>query len=187
MNKKPRFLALLEDDIVLEFIIDEGVRCPSCNQDFLYCLATKPPGCSVLALTPEQLLSGGYARPIKWEDLTEDDRFVKNFTKQEWPIKEPRLLIKLDDGRLFEFLDDSICPTCNQEFIRCLSSLALGMQESTSCILVGLTPEQMLSNGYARIVARGDVTDRDRIEADFPDFMERFKRGILKLLKDRQK
>jgi hypothetical protein len=190
MKREPRFLALLEDGVALEFITDEGVICPSCDQDFLCCLATEPPGCSVLALTPEQLISGGYARPIQWEDLTERDRFVKDFTKQKSPEcshKESRLLLKLSDGRLFEFLDDSICPTCNQEFIRCLASLALGLPESSHCILLGLTPEQMLSAGYARIVAGEDVTEKDKFAADFSDLMERFKQGIVKLLKNRQK
>ena len=193
-NKKTKFLALLEDDTILEFIIEEGVICPSCNQDFLVCLASEPPDCSILALTPEQLLSGGYARTIKRDDLTENDRFIKNFTKQKWPElrsrkhsesdnRESRLLIELSDHRLFEFiLDDGVtCPSCNQDFLRCLVGYAVGLPES-GCTTLDLTPEQLLSSGYARVVAREDVREKDRLVTDFPAFLERWKREILKML-----
>ena len=198
-QQRPKLLALFEDDKVLEFIVDEGVICPSCNQDFLVCLANEPPDCSVLALTPEQLLSGGYARTIKWEDLTENDRFVKNFTKQKWPerpsenhnardTKEPRLLIEMSDGRLLEFiLDDGVgCPSCNQDFYRCLVACAFRLPKFASCTTFDLTPEQLVSNGYARFIAREDVTENDRLVTDFPAFLEGFKRNLINILKTRQ-
>ena len=185
---------MLEDNTVLEFLVADGIVCPSCNQDFLYCLANEPPNCFVLSLTPEQLVSGRYARVVKWEDLTERDRFIKNFTDHPWPDrpsqdssaqdKEPRLLVEMSDGRLLEFpLDENItCPSCDQFYMRCVAFCALGMSESAKCVTLDLTPEQMIASGYARIVERNDVTPRDRLVTDFSAYLEKFKLNILTLL-----
>jgi hypothetical protein len=64
--------------------------------------------------------------------------------------------------------------------------IAFRLPEFASCTTFDLTLEQLVSNGYARIVAREDVTEKDRLATDFPAFLEGFRRNLVNILKARQ-
>ena len=87
MKTKPKLLGLLEDGTILEFLTDEGIECPGCNHDFLFCLANMPLGCPLLSLTPNELMAYGYARKIERDEVAENDRFIGNFTSEKWPSR----------------------------------------------------------------------------------------------------